>query len=484
VSSAPSGSGAGAQSSDGQSDASSIALSRLYFLDWIRIAALLTVFFDHFWSLGLTDHLTFIPAGPLQDAVWLKSIFVIIPPVGIAVFFLVSGAASMMSLERRSSKEYVMERVLRLAIPYVIGSVLLVPLASWLMPWNGFSGSLWEYYPVYFADVFNGLSGYGASTIVAAVGQWLWVLGFLFAFSVIGLPILQWLRSPSADRFVAWTTRIARRRGGLLLWVVPVTLVTVVGQLVADGADGADAADVGLAEYFGWGAFLRYFAMFLLGAILIRNSEVLEYVRRDGVLAGAVLLVVVAGSYWYLVSSSAVQNDANFTTGVLTAAGVLISVACWCLALLLMAVGMRFLNTPSKALAYCLGIIVAFYVLHQVAINAVEYLYFGRIDLDLLNAGQYPYPALYLENQLLVGVVLFLAALLLLIVFIELVVRPILPLRNALGVTRERIPGRYRGTTTADQEDAEIRDHDKSALDQHESSTGESSQESDVSRER
>ncbi len=458
MSSAPSGSGAGAQSSDGQSAASTIASSRLYFLDWIRIAALLTVFFDHFWSQGLLDHLTFVPRGPVQDAVWLKSIFAIIPPVGIAVFFLVSGAASMMSLERRSSKEYVIERVLRLAIPYVIGSVLLVPLASWLMPWNGFSGSLWEYYPVYFADLYNVVSGYGASTIVALVGQWLWVLGFLFAFSVIGLPILQWLRSPSADRFVAWTTRIARRRGGLLLWVVPVALVTVVGQLVADGADAPDAWT---AEYLGWGAFLRYFAMFLLGAILIRNSEVLEYVRRDGVLAGAVLLVVVAGSYWYLVSSSALQNDANFTTGALTGAGVLVSVACWCLALLLMAVGMRFLNTPSNALAYCLGIIVAFYVLHQVAINAVEYLYFGRIDLDLLNAGQYSYPALYSENQLLLGVVLFVAALLLLIIFIELVVRPILPLRKALGVTRERIPGRYRGTTTTDQEDAEIRDQDR-----------------------
>ena len=164
-----------------QPDATSVtSSSRLYFLDWIRVAALLTVFFEHVWGQGMESNLTFVTPS-LAGAAWLKAIFLVIPPLGISVFFLVSGAASIMSLDKRSPKQYLRERVLRLLVPFVVGSVLLVPLASWLYPWRDFSGSWLEYYPVFFSGVFDGFSGATAPLLAFTIGSWLWLLAFLFA---------------------------------------------------------------------------------------------------------------------------------------------------------------------------------------------------------------------------------------------------------------------------------------------------------------
>ena len=452
-----------------QPDATSVTnSSRLYFLDWIRVVALLTVFIEHFWSQGSDSNITFV-TDSLQDAAWLKATFVVIPPLGISVFFLVSGAASIMSLDKRSPKQYLRERVLRLLVPFVVGSVLLVPLAGWLYPWTDFTGSWLEYYPVFFSGVFDGFSGATAPVLAFTIGAWLWLLAFLFAYSIIALPILRWLRSPSADRFIGFTTRIASHRGGLLLWILPVLLLIIVGQLLSMGASSM------ATEYTGWGAFLRYFGMFVLGAILIRNREVLTYLRRDWALTAGVLLPLLVGAYWFLMHlTDSNPWIENLSDGPFITAGVLIGIMCWCFAILLMAFGMRFWNKPSKALAYCLGIIVAFYVFHQVAINAAWFAYFGRIDATLNNAGQWSYPVMYQENQFLTGVALFVTALLLVIVFIELVIRPIPPLRKLLGVTRERIPGQYHHQVTEQEQRAVDRgDSVKSPLERELVASGE-----------
>ena len=117
---------------------------------------------------------------------------------------------------------------------------------------------------------------------------------------------------------------------------------------------------------------------------------------------------------------------------------------------MVVAAGQRWLNRPGRLLAYSLGIIVAFYVLHVLVLAGLEYVAFVWIGVDGLSE-QAPW---------VLGLIVLVVSFAALIAVIELVVRPIPPLRKFLGVTKERIPGQYNHKVT---------DHDQRAVEQDES---------------
>ncbi len=414
--------------------------SRLYYLDWIRVLALLFVFVFH----------AFVGDGfSIYEFVGLGSVGPYIPVFGIAVFFVVSGAASMFSLERRTSRLFLRERILRLGVPFLVGAAVLVPLSQYVSPiylsntYPDFQGSLWDYYGIFFTQNIDSFSWQTVN--FAMFGGWLWVLGFLFVYSVVGLPVLQWLRSASADRFIAFTTRLACFRGGLVVWVVLAVAFVVVGEaiLLVLGIQSVDFTSGSETFLHGWGAFLRLLGLFLLGAVLVRNREVLRFVRRDWPVA---LLVVVATALMTMWASSHSSETAVFWIGLQAMA----TVGSWCLVLVILAAGQRWLNRPGRLLAYSLGIIVAFYVLHLPVIAAVERALANQSWANSLSQ----------QAAWFVGLIVLAVSFVAVIALIELVVRPIPPLRKFLGVTKERIPGQYNHKVT---------DHDQRAVDQDES---------------
>ena len=134
----------------------------------------------------------------------------------------------------------------------------------------------------------------------------------------------------------------------------------------------------------------------------------------------------------------------NSVTAVATTVGE------WCFALVFLAAGQRWLNRPGRLLAYSLGVIVAFYVLHLPVLVAVEGVAFDWIGVDPLSV-----------QPLLLGVIVLVVSFVALIAVIELVVRPIPPLRKFLGVTKERVPGQYNKKVTNQERPAG--DQDESA---------------------
>ncbi len=130
--------------------------SRLYYLDWIRVLSLLFVLLMHVVEGG-GFVVRFLPDDGLVPAI----ISLMIPVIGITLFFIVSGAASMFSLERRTSGQFLRERVLRLGLPFVIGGAVLVPPVTYVGRMLGsnaypdFQGSLWDFYGVWFAHNFG-----------------------------------------------------------------------------------------------------------------------------------------------------------------------------------------------------------------------------------------------------------------------------------------------------------------------------------------
>ncbi len=406
--------------------------SRLYYLDWIRVLALLFVFLIH--VVGQSGHsVSFVP-----DNAVILGIIGPIPVIGITLFYIVSGAASMFSLERRTSRQFLRERVLRLGLPFLIGGAVLVPPVAYVGRMLGsnqlpdFQGSLWDFYGSWLADGFRDLS----SLPLPSFGQWLWVLGFLFVYSVIALPVLQWLRSSSANGFIAFTTRLASYRGGVIVWVVPAVVLAVAAEaaLLTLNIQTVDPDNFFIFFYNGWGGLMRLFGLFLMGAVLVRNREVLRFVRRDWGIALLVMIPALLLGVWAF-------SQSNDNAGFWLVVQLGFTVASWCFALVVIAAGQRWLNRPGRLLSYSLGVIVAFYVLHVLVLVGVEYVAFVWIGVD----------GLYEQAPWVLALIVLVVSFVALIAFIELVVRPIAPLRKFLGVTRERIPGQYN-KKVADQE--------------------------------
>jgi hypothetical protein len=56
----------------------------------------------------------------------------------------------------------------------------------------------------------------------------LWFLGFLFAYSLMALPLFVWPKKGSGRRVIAWLGRLSERRGGILVFILPLVLVRFI----------------------------------------------------------------------------------------------------------------------------------------------------------------------------------------------------------------------------------------------------------------
>ncbi|MBC8438427.1 MAG: acyltransferase family protein [Deltaproteobacteria bacterium] len=126
---------------------------RRYDVDWLRIIAMLSVFFFHCTRF-------FDPEGwHLKNTEQSEILFVLmrglIWPWVMELFFLLSGVGTWYALKSRSAGAYVWARVKRLLIPlYTLGLFVLLPIQFYFEQFtnSGYSGSFWELIPHYFKN--------------------------------------------------------------------------------------------------------------------------------------------------------------------------------------------------------------------------------------------------------------------------------------------------------------------------------------------
>ncbi len=155
---------------------------------------------------------------------------------GMPFFFLMVGATSWFSLRNRTASRYVRERVQQLLIPFIIGALVLTPFQAY---YKGIHKGWWEgdsfiefllssEARTYFCTEYHTLT-FGPE-IFGRVGYHLWFVAFLFAFSLIALPIFQWLMGESGTRFFGSLAKLTKWRRGLLIFVIPLILIRLILQ--------------------------------------------------------------------------------------------------------------------------------------------------------------------------------------------------------------------------------------------------------------
>jgi hypothetical protein len=242
-------------------------------------------------------------------------------------------------------------------IPFLVGSILLSPLQT-VLDWRNkaqlglYEGSLATF--VRAREISIGPRVFGWA------GYHLWFLGFLFAISLIALPLLLWLRREAGSKPIERLVRLSERRGGLFLLVVPLALARFALQpFFPDEHD--------------WSDFVYMLLFFVYGYILISNKRFARAIRVNWL--PALLLGIATFVYivWAFTADTLMAWLGSPTSPWFYLSWFVWSLNSWCWSTLALYVGMQSLNFRNRWLDYGQQAIVPFFLLHQPVIIVIAY---------------------------------------------------------------------------------------------------------------
>lgn len=334
--------------------------TRLHYIDWLRVVATMGVFVYHAARpFVLQDWLILNK----EQSIAVTFVFLVfLGSWGMPLFFLIAGAGTRFALRRRSGRQYINERVRRLLIPFILGCILLSPVQFYL-EWvhkGWYSGSFPGFVPEFLQSRVPGFREMLSPTVFESWGSHLWFLGYLITFSLIALPLFLWLKKDTGQRFIGWLGRLGERRGGLLVFVIPLLLVRLSLQ-------------PRFSDYADWTDFAYMLVYFIYGYILYADERFSRAIRRDARLTlalGISTMLIMVGT---IVAGVAEQWATTPGTLAFYFAWSVVVVNGWCWTTFVLNVGMRFFDTRNKWLEYGQEAILPFYLFHQPVIVTIAF---------------------------------------------------------------------------------------------------------------
>lgn len=131
----------------------------------------------------------------------ISSFIVFLSPFFMPVLFLLAGISASYSLSKRTPREYLFERVKRLLMPLIFGTVVFMPVMAFLADRFNYSydGSFLAHYAVFFTK-FTDLTGADGGF---SFGQF-WFLIYLFVISAISIVIVSALKGKKLKPLPLW----------------------------------------------------------------------------------------------------------------------------------------------------------------------------------------------------------------------------------------------------------------------------------------
>jgi len=319
---------------------------RIHYLDWLKVVIVYGIVLFHVslvfkygaWLVSNSEHSLVLTA-------FVGFAF----PWGIPAMFLIAGADAWFGLRSRAVSDFIRKRFLRLMVPMVAGLFLLSPLQRFVTSHNPPPpiDGLWAYYVAFFREF------HFDWTLQFVSRYWLhlWFLGYLFAISLACLPALLWLRGSSGRHLTSWLVAIANRRGGLMLLAAPL----VLSQLVLRPRFPA---------YQDWADVATFTLVFLWGAIIFSDRRFEAAIRQQirWHLGGGVLAMLGLGVLIYI-SPSWVAGDPRAPAVTQAVRAVLWSLYIWSWLHVVLYLGLRWLNFPSRFQRYAQESVLAVYVI-------------------------------------------------------------------------------------------------------------------------
>lgn len=319
---------------------------RQYYIDWLRILLILSVFLFHIgmifntWSWHIKNDQQF--NGVLRQAMTFLHYW------RMPLLFMLSGAGTYFALGKRTPVQYVSERFKRLAIPLVIGIFTLVPVQVYIERIDQYSSL-----PEFYSHMFEGIYPDGNFS-----WHHLWFIAYLFVVSLIISPFLNFLRSKRFQVFTIRIENIVTKPLALNIFVLPLLLSQIVLQQFFETETNDLVND--------WASFTYYIIFFLTGFILLPVRKITEAIRKYRLwyLAEVIVVTVVL----FKVPNLAISEDSGEI--IQDVSSIFLA---WSSAITAIGFAKQYFNKNSTMRKLANEAIYPFYLLHQPVIVVTGY---------------------------------------------------------------------------------------------------------------
>ena len=317
---------------------------RQYYIDWLRIILILSVFLFHIgmvfntWGWHVKNDQTY--GG------FLKWMMVFLHEWRMPLLFLISGAGTYYALGKRSTGAYLGERFRRLMLPFLAGIFILVPVQVYIEKAEQFE-SLLAFYP----HMFEGIYPTGNFS-----WHHLWFILYLFVISLIISPLLKFLRGKRYAKLNMLMEKFFAKPLSLNIFLIPL----IGSQLLLRPYFPEDTH----ALFNDWAAIAFFVIFFLSGFVLLSSGKISDSIKKQ--------------RRWFLAESIGATALMFFLPHQMKSReagdliwGLLSIVVAWSCALTAIGYAKRYLNKNHRLRKSANQAIYPFYLLHQPVIIVV-----------------------------------------------------------------------------------------------------------------
>ena len=320
---------------------------RKYFIDWLRITLIISVFFFHAgmifrpenWHVNSDKTFDF-----LDPIMWWLHLW------RMPLLFLVSGVGTFYAIGHRTTKQYIKERFTRLYVPFTFGFFTLVPLMVYVGRIDKYDSFL-DFIP----NVFDG----GPYPVGNISWHHLWFILYLLIISLLISPFLNYTKSQHYNmvrgKLIAFFSKKLN-----LNWLL---LVLIISQVILRQYFPKSTH----ALYNDWAYFIYYLLFFISGFVLFTSSIIIEKVseNRRLYLYQTLLFTLVLFSLPTIFGKPSITQD--YFRGITE---MVISLSCGITA---MGYFKRYFNKEHSYRKILNEAIYPFYLLHQPVLIFVGY---------------------------------------------------------------------------------------------------------------
>lgn len=318
---------------------------RRHDLDWLRVFGILLLFPFHtarVFDLYEPNYVeNAVKSAPLTGFISATG------PWFMPLLFLISGCAAYYALTKRSGREFVKERLLRLLVPFVLGVLIIVPPQPYFarLMRGTMEGNYFTFFTRHFFDDFSDITGYFGTFTPAH----LWFILYLTIISLALLPLLLSLNKRRAEKALKLDACF-QKPSFILLMIIPLTVSEALPDL--------------------GGKNIFYYALFfLLGYFLAANKKSVTTIDKLKLpaLIGVALLAI---PFYMILPSTYGMPDFS-----LLCIGFAFLRNAWILCVLIALLGYsaKYLGKSTPLLGYLNNAAFPVYVVHQTVIIALAY---------------------------------------------------------------------------------------------------------------
>jgi len=316
--------------------------NREYYLDWIRVVVVLMLVPYHtavsFSHIGKG----YIYSPQPADTIFYVLLSDFLNLWFMRMLFFISGTASLIALNKRKEKEFMINRLKRLLIPLIFVILVIGPCSGYLLAINqyGFTGSFLQFYPLFFIEPAKYL-----------FWAHMWFCLYLLIFSFIIIPIhllLKQKHDPLGN--VSWFLS----KGNHILY--PMVFIVLFEILLRPKYPGYQS-------FWGdWANVVVYFSFYFMGYFSGRDTCFIVAIHKKRITFLAIAVVsTVLHIYFKRIYSISTLSSAFWGTGAYS----------W--VMFFLAHIRKYANRDSRTLQYLSRSSFSLYIFHYFLLSLLNF---------------------------------------------------------------------------------------------------------------